>query len=702
MAIATLTIDMVAKVANIERDMGKAARIAETNAKKMEKAFDAAGKAFAALGVGVSVGAFSAMVRNVAQSAEEVGRLSQVANAGAEEFQRLAYGAETAGVSNEKFADILKDVNDKVGEFVAVGGGPLKDFFDNIAPQVGVTADQFARLSGPEALQLYFDSLQKANLSQQQMTFYMEALASDATALIPLLRDGGRGFRTMGDEAERFGGVMSGDLIRSSKEFNQNLQRLETLARGVAIGISNEIIPALNDLIEDMVEGTRIAGGFFEAIKLFGATNPFDTPAEALTKYRKELAELNGDLARYQKFGGDTSGIETAIAAVTKKLEYAKLQQRQAALSLSRDPAADALELRRLGLDGRSTAGASGSAGKPAKTAKGKKAKEDDPLADALADIESRIKPAEQAIERFRQVQLDAAVSGAELTKSERMFYDLINDPAWSAMPEPWQDLARAQFEAANAAEKSAAEQARLNALLEATPTAQLDKQRETMQFLADAYERGRINAEQFGEAANAALGNVAPEAQEATDAMSVFADQAARNMQDAFADFLFDPFDKGLKGMVASFGQALQRMAADATAAAVFESIFGKQSGSGGSGSNAQTATSFFTAIAAFFADGGVMTSAGPVALRKYSGGGVASSPQLAMFGEGATPEAYVPLPDGRTIPVTMKGGSGGGVVLNQTFNFNGQADQQQVRMAAGAGARQALGALSEARRYG
>ena len=66
-------------------------------------------------------------------------------------------------------------------------------------------------------------------------------------------------------------------------------------------------------------------------------------------------------------------------------------------------------------------------------------------------------------------------------------------------------------------------------------------------------------------------------------------------------------------------------------------------------------------------FADGGIMTGDGPLPLRKYAGGGIASSPQLAMFGEGAMPEAYVPLPDGRRIPVAMKGGGGGtNVVVN------------------------------------
>jgi hypothetical protein len=72
-------------------------------------------------------------------------------------------------------------------------------------------------------------------------------------------------------------------------------------------------------------------------------------------------------------------------------------------------------------------------------------------------------------------------------------------------------------------------------------------------------------------------------------------------------------------------------------------------------------------------FAMGGVMTDRGPMALNMYSNGGIASSPQMAMYGEGRRPEAYVPLPDGKTIPVTMQGGGSGGAVsvnINITDN--------------------------------
>ena len=84
-------------------------------------------------------------------------------------------------------------------------------------------------------------------------------------------------------------------------------------------------------------------------------------------------------------------------------------------------------------------------------------------------------------------------------------------------------------------------------------------------------------------------------------------------------------------------------------------------------------------------FANGGIMTGDGPLPLNKYASGGIANSPQLAMFGEGRRPEAYVPLPDGRRIPVAMQGGGGGSTTVNVSVdasgNANVQGDQAQAK---------------------
>ena len=85
-------------------------------------------------------------------------------------------------------------------------------------------------------------------------------------------------------------------------------------------------------------------------------------------------------------------------------------------------------------------------------------------------------------------------------------------------------------------------------------------------------------------------------------------------------------------------------------------------------------------------FANGGIMTANGPLDLKRYAAGGIANSPQLAMFGEGSRPEAYVPLPDGRTIPVTVKGETTGNIIVNvDATGSNVQGNESQGKALAG-----------------
>ena len=151
--------------------------------------------AAAVAGAAALAGAAVLVARNFATGADEIERMARLSNATTDEFQRAAAGAKLFGVEQDKLSDIFKDMNDRVGDFVQTGAGPMADFFEKIAPKVGVTAKQFQNLSGPHALQLFVSTLEQAGLNAQEMTFYMEAIASDSTLLIPLFQQNGKALR---------------------------------------------------------------------------------------------------------------------------------------------------------------------------------------------------------------------------------------------------------------------------------------------------------------------------------------------------------------------------------------------------------------------------------------------------------------------------------------------------------------------------
>ena len=317
--VGDIAVQVGADVSGLESGMKRAGRSVEdfeSRAAKMGANF-----AKVAVGVGVAVAAIGAAGLRMAQSAgaaaTEIDNLSRVAGVGAEQFQMYAAGAAKVGIEQEKLADIFKDVNDKFGDFMANGAGPLADFFDNIAPKVGVTAEQFAKLSGPEALQLYVTSLERAGLSQQQMTFYMEALASDATALLPLLERNGAAMRMYGDAAAAAGRIMSDEMVQSGVEMDRKLREItdtiQMQAKIAVIEYSDEIIaaaefvsgtllPAVANLgaqmaafAEDMQPAIDALGRFISLAQAAAGVGVDGTSAVPNDEYQ---AQIDADVAR--------------------------------------------------------------------------------------------------------------------------------------------------------------------------------------------------------------------------------------------------------------------------------------------------------------------------------------------------------------------------------------------------------------------
>lgn len=84
------------------------------------------------------------------------------------------------------------------------------------------------------------------------------------------------------------------------------------------------------------------------------------------------------------------------------------------------------------------------------------------------------------------------------------------------------------------------------------------------------------------------------------------------------------------------------------------------------------------------FFEKGGIMPGSMGLPVHQYATGGVARTPQLAVFGEGRGAEAFVPLPDGARIPVKMQGGAQD-VTVNlsvQSLDPRGAADVVLAQM--------------------
>lgn len=268
--LGTLTLDLVAKIGGYVEPIKQAEKQTAASFAKMKDSVSKYGPIVAGMAAAAG-GALLAMATQYTQAAIEVERFAFLSNASTTEFQKMAVGAETVGISAEKLSDQMKDFNEKLGEFVTIGSGGAVDFFEQIATQteggaVGARklAIEMQRLSGPQALQLYVDKMEEAGVTQQQMSFYLESMASDTTALIPLLRNGGEGFKLWADAAERAGAVMDEEAIAKAKELKGQTHLLNLQMTGFKNNLLSEVVPALVDISDAFSSGNKEARGMAE------------------------------------------------------------------------------------------------------------------------------------------------------------------------------------------------------------------------------------------------------------------------------------------------------------------------------------------------------------------------------------------------------------------------------------------------------
>jgi hypothetical protein len=81
--------------------------------------------------------------------------------------------------------------------------------------------------------------------------------------LLPLLNSGRAGLAQMREEAEKLGIVISGQTAKAAEQFNDNITRLGAALDGVGIKVAEELLPAMNDLVSEIVAAANKIAVFF-------------------------------------------------------------------------------------------------------------------------------------------------------------------------------------------------------------------------------------------------------------------------------------------------------------------------------------------------------------------------------------------------------------------------------------------------------
>ncbi|MDM1274018.1 hypothetical protein [Acinetobacter indicus] len=282
--LSRIQILLDANTANFEQKMKEAQDTSVSTFDKIKSSAKVMGVAVAAGAASAAI-ALSAMAWETANQAVELEKFALRANTTTQDFQKMAVGAQAYGIEQEKLSDMMKDFNEKLGELTTIGAGGGVDFFEQIAVKTEGSAAaaeklilKMQKLSGPDALQLYVDKLEEAGVTQQQMSFYLESMASDMTDLIPLLANGGEGMQLYSDAAERAGIVMSDETIAQAKILKEQMYLLDLQMQGAKNQLMQAVIPAFVDIAQAFFSGseqglqfTDVSNGIAKVLKVIAS-----------------------------------------------------------------------------------------------------------------------------------------------------------------------------------------------------------------------------------------------------------------------------------------------------------------------------------------------------------------------------------------------------------------------------------------------
>ena len=598
--------------------------------------------AIGALGVGGAVAAFKQMVGaldDLAEAAQGVGVSAQA-------LADLRQAAVFAGVDAEKLdkalgglanrlADAAKGGSESVSIFKALGIS-VRDGEGNLRNTDAVLGDIADRFSE------YRDGAEKTALANQ---IFGDKLGR---VLIPYLNQGSAALR------ENTG--RTAEAVKAAEELQKAFDRSAANLTRFKNALVADVAPAVARFLDDIERGTRIFGGFGNALLEAGLkVNPFKTLQGNIEATADEIARLKKEQDRFlNSYGEDTDAgqtrkaLQVEIDLLDRRLAYLKETQRARALEGS----GGTLDARdgRAGIDTRGRAPIAGGGG-------GASAKDDisdaqRALAQYVAGLERERDVLEEIGEKEKVLQLLRANPSIDTPQVRELLF------AEAERVELSRQKKAIDAEADRLMKSQLATENELrDTVLNLAGVGEEERKRKLAEQLEILIQQGRVTQEQALRAVKAIAGTK-DELEKARDVANEFAT--------VFTSSIGQLIEGG--GNAKSFIEALSQDILKLTTrllilepiAAKLKEIF-KGSGGGG-GSLVDSFTSFLGSVF-----GGARAMGGPV-----------SAGRAYLVGERG-PELFMPGSSGR---IVANGAGGLSLTINQSFT--GETTRQSARQAA------------------
>jgi len=297
MALATLSIDLEAKLARFSEDLGQAARLTEQSSARMASALGSVRTGLLALGAGVSLAGLAGMVRSVSAGVDQLNDLKDATGASIENLSalediaaRTGTSLDTVGGALVKFNLVLKDTKP---------GSDAAAIFDGL----GLSLDALKTMDPAEALRLTSMALQRITDDGDRARVVQELFGKSVRDVAPFLVD-------LAQKTELVATVTSAQADEAER-FGHALSQLGKNALDASRYITGDLVAAINAAAKAYKES-----GFLDAAQTFVFGNADNQANTAIIDQAKKLQDTQRGitelLALEQSQRGGLSAIDKA------------------------------------------------------------------------------------------------------------------------------------------------------------------------------------------------------------------------------------------------------------------------------------------------------------------------------------------------------------------------------------------------------
>lgn len=563
MALAKLSIDLEARLGRLEQDMGRATKLMEQSAGKMQSAFSAAGagikSALAGFSVAAAVVGLKSLFDATVLGIDKLNDIADATGASVENISALEDVAARTGTSIDTVSTALVKFNAQISEAQKDGSEAARVF-----EALGLNAKELARLDPAEALVKTAQALARFADDGEKARYIYALFGKSTREVAPLLKDLA--------EAGKLNATVTAEQAREAEKFAHHLSQSKKNIEDLTRSIANQALPTLNNLSDTMRSLTSKSA---EASETFGGA------------MRKILLSMQPLLSAILL----TRAATKDIGAVSDRNENYGNEGRRERRSLPPLP------------------------NKPASSGAAKVSEAERYLDALQRQVESSLELT--AVERvlydlnngrltlsngITKEQLLLAAEVIDSLKEEAKWQEAVNKAAREATDNRNKEY-QAAIDAANA--NMQADRDRLRGILARTPSGQDEQRQRDVQFLQRMMEQERISVEQYAEA----ITEIFDLGDKGLKQTKTLAEELGMTFASAFENAVVG--GKGLRDIIKGIDAditrlLLRKLVTEPAAEWITGAIKGMGGGGGASGMLGGIGSWFSSMFSGWFADGG------------------------------------------------------------------------------------------------